>query len=144
MNPPKMLERRFEKNYAQELLQIAAEDLKTAKFLFSGIETQEVRKENVFFLVQQAIEKALKAVLCHEELAVPLVHDLGILVARIPQHCNYALGYQVISLSEFAGVRRYEQGRVILTKEEAQDVIALGDETILWATGIISDTNPRN
>ena len=132
-----MHERRFERAYARELLQISEEDLSTARFLISEIDTRQVRKENIFFFAQDSINKALRAVLCHDELPVPLVHDSGILVERVQHKRNYHLGYQVISLTEFAGVRRYEQGRVILTKEEAQDVIALGEETITWARSII-------
>ena len=81
---PKNQERLFPHAYATELLHIARGDHDSASFLLSGLATEGVRPENVAYLFQQAIEKALKAALCAIGRPVPLVHDLGVLVAKIP------------------------------------------------------------
>ncbi|NBC28662.1 MAG: HEPN domain-containing protein [Spirochaetes bacterium] len=70
-------ERRFDPEYGQTLFNIAEKDFTTAKFTESGVQSGEVRPENVLFLYQQSIEKLLKAVLCRLDRPVPLVHDLG-------------------------------------------------------------------
>ncbi len=54
-----------------------------------------MRNENYFYLVQQVLEKLMKAVLVHQQLPVPLVHDLGILLAKIPRNIEPPFGYEV-------------------------------------------------
>ena len=61
---PKSQERIFPRAYSAELLRIARGDHNSASFLLSGLATEGVRPENVAYLFQQAIEKALKAALC--------------------------------------------------------------------------------
>lgn len=51
----------YKPEYGKELLRIAEGDLASASALH---ETKKGRKENVGYLAQQSIEKALKAVLC--------------------------------------------------------------------------------
>jgi HEPN domain-containing protein len=72
----------FKKEYATELLRIAEEDLETARVLAKA---KIKRKENTFFHAEQAIEKSLKAVLCHLQIAVPLTHELSIILDRLPK-----------------------------------------------------------
>jgi HEPN domain-containing protein len=133
---PKKQERLFRKSYSTELLAIAKEDYKTALYLFQGLKSSEIRAENLFYICQQSIEKALKSVLCHYEIAIPLVHDLGVLVAKLPAESNPQFGYEIDSLSEFAGVRRYEFGKVDLTLEEAEEVLQLNVLILNWASSI--------
>jgi hypothetical protein len=71
----------FPKEYAKELLQIAKGDLDSAIGL-SKVNTG--RPENIVILAQQSVEKSIKSVLVHLQIAFPLVHDLGILVALLP------------------------------------------------------------
>ena len=78
---PKTGERKFAKSYSEDLLHIAKADLFAAKALAKN---SRVRKETAIFLAQQCVEKSLKATLCYFELPIPLVHDLGALVARMP------------------------------------------------------------
>jgi HEPN domain-containing protein len=134
---PSEQERRFRKEYAVELLGIAEMDLKTAEFLLEGLEQGRIRGENFFFTVQQCIEKALKAVLVHRELPVPLVHDLGTLLAKVPRECEPPFGYEIGALSEFAAVRRYEEGSVVWGLEEAREAQALAVSAIDWAKGVL-------
>lgn len=71
----------FPKEYSKELLKIAQGDLESAVGL-SKLNTG--RPENIIFLAQQSVEKYIKAVLVHIQIAFPTVHDLGILVALLP------------------------------------------------------------
>ena len=130
---PRDQERMFPKEYAAELLRIAQGDLKTAQFLLDGMKSGLIRDENLFLMAHQSIEKALKAVICAYGQPVPLVHDLGVLVAKIPLQSEPAFGYELTQLSEFATRRRYEEGRMVLTLEEAVDVLKTSADLVRWA-----------
>ena len=74
---------KFDPTYASQLLDIALADLESAKVLAAA--WQRGRVENIFFLVQQSVEKSLKAYLCHKHGDFPMVHDLGILLGKMDQ-----------------------------------------------------------
>ena len=59
------------------LLQKAREDLSAARAL---VATEDQADYIIGFHLQQAIEKALKAVLADREVEIPRTHDLGYLV----------------------------------------------------------------
>jgi HEPN domain-containing protein len=130
---PMNQEKIFPEQYALELIRIAQGDLKTAQFLLLGMKSGQIREENLFLMAQQSIEKALKAVICAYGLPVPLVHDMGVLVAKIPAQSSPRFGYELTQLSEFATHRRYEEGRMSLTLVEAEDVLKTNEEIIQWA-----------
>ena len=95
-------ERKFKKEYALELQRIAENDLLAAGVLASNA---AVRRETVFFQIQQAVEKSLKALLCHRETTVPMVHDLALIIDRLnpaPPRAD-----EISDLSDFASIRRY-------------------------------------
>lgn len=133
--PPKTGERLFDKEYAKTLLDIAKEDLDSARGLH---QSGRGRKENVVFLVQQAIEKAIKAVLCHTCTAVPLVHDLGALVAKLPTSESPPHGYDLLRFNDYAGILRYERGHSKLSIEDLESALAAGQDVIDWAIKIIA------
>jgi HEPN domain-containing protein len=133
---PRKSERLFPPGYASELLRIAEGDLATAQFLLNGFDL-DIRQENLFYMAQQAIEKGLKAALCHAGKPVPLVHEIGALVAKLPDEVQPPFGYELGRLNEFAASRRYEEGRVSLTKEEAEDVLATARAVLDWAHDFI-------
>jgi len=133
----KQQERRFDPAYAATLLEIAYGDFRTAVFTSKGVPDQSVRIENVFFLHQQAMEKALKAVLCHLGIPVPLVHDLGVLLAKLPEDKQPDAGYELTMFNDFAGVRRYEEGTIIYEPEDIEDARKLTEMLLTWASGIV-------
>ena len=90
-------------------------------------------------MVQQCIAKVLKSYLCWKERPVPLVHDLGVLLAKLDSTANLPFSYELTRLNEFAGVRRYEEGRVILTIEEADDVLEIGRVVVEWGKSKITN-----
>lgn len=134
---PKQQERKFDPEYARTLLAIAEGDMKTADFTADGVSDNRVRVENVFFLYQQSMEKALKAVLCHLGIAVPLVHDLGALLAKLPEDNQPDAGYEITQFNDFAGIRRYEEGRMIYESEDIADAGELARRILSWATACI-------
>ena len=142
---PKSQERVFPRAYAIELLRIARGDHDSASFLRSGLASHGVRPETVAYLFQQAIEKALKAALCGLGRPVPLVHDLGVLVAKIPDTLDPDFGYELSGLDEYATIRRYEEGHIVLSADELQDIATLSDRVLRWCGGIVeSKTEPAD
>jgi HEPN domain-containing protein len=132
---PAKQEKIFPVEYAPELLRIAEGDLGSARLLLAQFGMLKSRAENIFFLAQQSIEKSLKAVLCLHHLPVPLVHELGILVAKLPAESSPVVGYEISKLSEFASIRRYEEGILELTSDEATDVVEIANRVLKWARG---------
>jgi len=129
MTPRAHQEKLFKKEYAKELFSIAKGDLASAQAL---AKSKAGRSENVCYLAQQSIEKALKAVLCHRGIAVPFVHDLGALVAKIPHSLAIPFGYELNDLNEFAGVRRYEEGKMEIDAADVKEVLKRAKEIIAW------------
>ena len=62
---------------AQLLLQKAREDLSAAQVL---IATENQADHVIGFHLQQAVEKALKAILAKQAIEIPRTHDLGYLI----------------------------------------------------------------
>ena len=128
-------ERIFKPEYADELLIIAHSDLVTAKAL---VNAKGIRPENILFHVEQAIEKALKAVLCSKSLPIPLTHDLNLLIDRLAHVAMPPGGYALNDLTPFATVRRYEEGKFLITDEDIKNSVASADAVLAWATQILS------
>lgn len=126
----------FPKKYAQELLRIAEGDLDSAVGL-SQIKTG--RPENIIFIAQQSVEKSIRAVLVHLQIAFPLVHDLGILIALLPDEQAPLEGFTLIELNPFASVRRYEEGRIPLTEEEIKSSLEVAQRIVDWAKASITN-----
>lgn len=132
---PSRQERVFDKKYARELLRIAVGDLKSAEAIASS---NDARIENAFFMAQQAIEKCLKAVLVAKGRSVPLVHDLGSLLGKIPKDCEPPYGYELIELNQYAALRRYEEGSWTPTQDEWKVVLQKTGEMVAWAAAVIT------
>jgi HEPN domain-containing protein len=124
----------FKKEYAAELLNIAKGDLESAEALSK---VSKGRPENIVFLAQQSVEKSIKSVLIHLQVAFPLVHDLGILIALLPEEKAPQQGFSLTELNPFASARRYEEGRIPLSSEEIQTSIEVAKKITDWATKII-------
>ncbi len=135
---PSAQERLFKPEYSKELLQIAEDDGRTAEFLLEGLKLGRIRGENFFFIIPQVLEKTLKSVLVYKKVPVPLVHDLGVLLAKIPRDCEPPFGYEISRLSEFAAVRRYEEGSLIWGEEEAEEALELSNIALNWASALIN------
>lgn len=124
---------KFKKEYAVELLNIAEQDLETAQTLIAA---RLKRKENILFHIEQAIEKALKASLCRFEIPVPMVHEISILIDRLPEGVSPPRSEDLVDLTQFATIRRYEEGRADFTEGEVKAAYDLAKEVIAWAQKI--------
>lgn len=122
-------DRLFKKEYAKELLIVAKDDLEGARALVSA---QVRRQELSLFHVQQAIEKALKAYLVWTGRKVPMVHSLGLLVDRISEAENIPYADALEELTQFATIRRYEDGVALFTSEEISQSLTTAEEVINW------------
>ncbi len=126
-------ERLFKLPYSWELLAIAKNDLLAAKALAAN---PQVRYETAFFMLQQAVEKALKAVLVAQSKAVPLVHDLAVIIDRLDPKPDAT--DELNELTDFASIRRYEEGTFVVTAEETAAAIKLVEATLAFAETQIS------
>jgi len=136
MSPSKQ-ERLFEKKYAEDLIRIAEGDFKSARFL-AAASPKDIRIENAFYLCQQSIEKSLKAVIVANEIAVPLVHDLGSFLSRIPKTCEPPYGYELLDLNQYATIRRFEEGHWHPSAAELTIVLQKTEEMLQWASLLVS------
>ena len=123
----------FKPPYSKELLSIASNDLEAARTLASN---SNVRPETTLLMVQQAIEKGLKAALCRQNALVPQTHDLTLLVDRLSQ-CSVSLPdfiseTEFDDLTPFVTLRRYEEGRLEISPKELSESIVLAQKVIDW------------
>lgn len=91
------------------------------------------RKENILFHIEQCIEKCLKAVLCKNGIAIPLVQELSILVDKLPEKVSPPYVEEISDMTQFATIRRYEEGKAEFTKEELQQAYHIGEQILSWA-----------
>lgn len=125
----------FHKHYARELVSIARGDLDSAEVLQS--QPNKGRPENICFNAQQAIEKVLKAVLCAMGRPVPLTHSIELLLDRLGADQQPPHGESLIVLTDFATIKRYQEGDEILTKEDFASTIEAARKTITWADELV-------
>lgn len=135
MTPTHVNERLFDRAYAKELIKVARADLNSARRL-ATLESDRI--ENVYLLAQQAVEKAIKAVLCSANQSIPFTHDIELLIDRIPKHLPIDFSRELTSLSEFAAIRRYLAGYERYSSEEVAAVLSEVEKVIIWGEAIIA------
>lgn len=114
-------EQKYQRSYAHELLRISMQDFEAAGILARH---SPGRVENVFLLAQQSLEKALKAVLCWQNISVPFTHDLAVLIERLSGQVRVPFEGKFDSLSEYATIRRYMEGHEETSSEDVQEILA--------------------
>jgi HEPN domain-containing protein len=122
--------KRFQKEYAIELLRIAEGDLQSAIDLN---ELQRGRIENILYLCQQAIEKSIKSVLIFLQKPIPMTHDLETLIVLLPTEDLPPHSSELSAFSIYASIRRYEEGYEEIEDEELLAAIQISREIIEWA-----------
>lgn len=126
--------RKFSPDYANSLIGIAAEDLKTAELLVG----KDTRRETLIFMVQQAVEKSLKAVICYKDKPVPMIHDIAGLLSHLPQDVPRPPNEESLEgLTEYATVRRYEEGYEEISDKDVKAAITAGQALVKWAQRLI-------
>ena len=120
----------FRPDYAHELCKIAQGDLESAELMAGNL--NKGRKENICFAAQQSIEKAIKAVLCAKGLPVPMTHSIEVLLDRLQGDVPKGAD-ALIELTDFATIRRYEEGHEILSPEDIAACIVAARKVVDWA-----------
>ena len=127
---PRYREQLFHVSYAQTLIAVSLRSFNTAKILYKSLESDQVE---IIFNIHQAIEKALKSVLCYEGVPVPLVHNIGTLTGSMPRHLNPPGGHDLDRYNDYAGLLRYETGNQVLSKEDMDAAFNMAQKVIDWA-----------
>jgi HEPN domain-containing protein len=121
---------KFKKEYAKELLKIALTDLESASLLHG---TRKARPETIVFHVQQSIEKSIKAVTCHLEIPILMLHDIGALLGSLPEDKLPPYEFDLTKFNDYAGILRYEEGSAVLSTADIDKAIEVGREVWQWA-----------
>jgi len=98
---------KYKKSYAPVLLRIAGEDFETLEIIYRA---KGGRKENVCFMAQQVAEKCIKALLVDAGIAVPFTHSIELLLSKLDAKSHPPLAASLDTLTEYATIRRYEEG----------------------------------
>jgi HEPN domain-containing protein len=127
-------EQKFKPEHANELLSIAQGDFETLGVL---VQATKGRPENVCFFAQQVIEKSLLAVLISKGISIPFTHNLEILLDRLEESALPPEAMVIPDLTEYASIRRYEEGVIHLEQNDLQSAYELARSTLNWAKNLI-------
>lgn len=133
MNPP---ERKRLPSSPEEWLIHASSDLKLAKL---GHSHHDVLYQQICFHAQQAVEKALKAVLLFSKIDFPLTHDIEELI-DIFEKGGVSLPPDFLdagSLTPYAVETRYPGYWGEISESEVDEAIKLAEKVVAWAEEII-------
>jgi HEPN domain-containing protein len=129
----KPLEMKTNQDIAKTLLEKAKVDSESARILSEHLNQMEA----IGFHCQQAVEKALKAVLAYRDVHFPRTHDLGeilkLLVANgivFDERLNEA-----VKLNEFAVDMRYD---TVEFEIDAKTALSLAERAIAFAESLIT------
>jgi HEPN domain-containing protein len=95
--------------------------------------------EDLCFDAQQAVAKALKALLVHRNIPFRYVHDIAELLTLVEQD-GISLPEDVrlaASLSDYAVAARYPGPMEPVTEEEYQEAIALAEAVLRWVEQLL-------
>ena|SRR5258707_13178085 len=117
---------------AQEWLAHAAGDLHYARL---GEKDPDALENLIVFHAQQAIEKALKAVLVEHAVEFPKTHDVEQLVEIIEEQ---GLVFpadldKVLEFTPFATQGRYPGFDDAITEADVQEALGLAEKVLAWA-----------
>jgi HEPN domain-containing protein len=115
-------------------LQRARSDLQLGR---AALDTKGVLPEDAAFHAQQCVEKALKALLIHREVAFPRTHAIEVLLDLLKaQGINIPEGVdESFELSEYAVQTRYPGEWEPVTQAEARKAIEQAGLVLAWVEG---------
>jgi HEPN domain-containing protein len=122
--------RKFKVEYASELIHASQRDLDAALILQKNSGSYEV----ILFLLQQCVEKALKAILVKMNIEVPFNHNLDSLMIILPSDLKTPHTEIFEDLTPYATHLRYEQGKAILSKEDIEQYVNKVNQIFKWAS----------
>ena len=101
---------------------------------------KEAYWEDLCFEAEQAVEKALKAILRSRGIDFPKTHDIGELMAlldRSGQKISQDL-WKADSLTTYAVETRYPGPAEPVSRNEYREAVALAQQVVKWAESIVS------
>jgi HEPN domain-containing protein len=117
-------------------LRHARSDLLLSRF---SPKDEHILPETLCFHTQQAVEKAIKAVLVFEQVSFPKTHNIGVLLDMLPPKTSRdAALEEAASLTDFAVTSRYPGEAEDVTKEELSTAIDIAGRVLAWASKIVS------
>ena len=101
---------------------------------------REAYWEDLCFDAQQAVEKAVKAVLTHRGIDFPKTHDIGELLTLLDQSGERIprAFWKADDLTQYAVETRYPGPAEPVTKKEHRKAVALAARVVQWAEKILS------
>ena len=128
--------RRYHPDHPLEWIRLAKDNLDTAR-----LGTALVSLEILCFHAQQAVEKALKAVLVDRSTDFPYTHDIEELLATLEESgvpCPVA-SPEANRLTRYAVLTRYPGLAEAVTVEEYQSALLLAERILEWANDQIEN-----
>lgn len=126
---------KYKRSYAAVLLRIAAEDFTTLEIIYGA---KSGRLENICFIAQQVVEKCLKALLVDSGIPVPFTHSIELLISKLDPSLLPPLASSLDALTEYATVRRYEEGYVQLEDEDLSAAFEAARSTLDYTKKILN------
>ena len=114
-----------------------------SNLVLAKAEGQGIYLEDLCFNVQQATEKAVKALLIRHNIEFPYVHDIAELLTllersaqEIPEPVR-----QAEKLTRFAVLTRYPIIAPPINSEEYEEALALAEKVIRWVEELLDQEN---
>ncbi len=124
-----------EPDVALEWLRIARRELR-----FAQAPDPEEPWATRCFLLQQAAEKSLKAVLLHCGVDFPRTHNLAVLVSLLPSQVTPPAEVQEASLlTRYAVTTRYPRFYETVTREDYERALRLASAVLEWAESSLAE-----
>lgn len=123
-------DQKYKSEYAPVLLRIAEADFSTLEIIYAA---KGGRKENICFIAQQVVEKCVKALLVQNGVAVPFTHSLELLLSKLPAQHQPPNTAALDALTEYATIRRYEEGFAELSNEDLKAAFQAAKATLVFA-----------
>jgi HEPN domain-containing protein len=121
----------------------AQSDLRLARLALGDA---SIRREQVCFHIQQAAEKAIKAVLVSRGIDFPLTHDIEQLL-EVAESSGLPLPEDVLqdgSLTPYAVEVRYPGYFGEITGADVDEAMRTADQTISWAKSMLSENRGQS
>lgn len=106
-----------------------------SSLILARAEEPGIYLEDLCFNVQQAAEKAIKALLIHQNVEFPYVHDLAGLLTLLEKAGQEIPGFirQAERLTRFAVFTRYPGIAPPISREEYLEALAIAEAVVRWA-----------
>ena len=104
------------------------------------LETEGIYLEDLCFNAQQAVEKAIKALLMKLDVEFPYVHDIAQLVTLLERPVQEIPGFvrEAEQLTQFAVFSRYPGLAPPIKRQEYDEAVATAEQVVRWIEGLIS------